>query len=491
MKFDSLRGFIEGLEGIGELQRVEGAHWDLEIGAITELNGERNGPALLFDRIGDYPPGYRVLCNSLSSLKRTALVLGLQGDSKPMQMLREWRERLRDFSPIPSIEVKEGPVKQNVHTGTEVDLFEFPAPKWHELDGGRYLGTGGGVITRDPEEGWVNVGTYRCEIIDKDHIFVKLNKGRHGRMMVDKYHAQGQACPVAISFGHDPALFIASSHTGVPWGVSEYDFTGWLKGEPVRVVKGEVTDLPIPATAELVIEGEIPPLKGGEPGKEGRFGEWTGYYAGTKGVVVPVMTVKSIFHRDDPIILGQPPLKPPNIHRCALPLIAASIWDEIENAGIQGVKAVWVPVFEYAAIVVVSIKQLYAGHAKQAAFAAASCGSANLIGRFIVVVDDDVDITNLGELLWAVVTRCDAETIDIMRGIRTATNDPLLPIESRARGDLVRSRAIIDACRPYTWINEFPPVNIFSPEYREKTMNKWRQQLFTGLRSETEHEGGG
>jgi len=129
------------------------AHWDLEIGAITELVAERGGPALLFDKIPGSPPGYRVFSNGGSTAKRTALVfnLPLDQDLSPLQMLDIWRKRYQDFKPILPVEVKKAPLKENILSGEDIDLFKFPACKWHEGDGGRYIGTGDCVITRDPE----------------------------------------------------------------------------------------------------------------------------------------------------------------------------------------------------------------------------------------------------------------------------------------------------------------------------------------------------
>lgn len=474
-----LRDFIRAADRLGELKRVEGAHWDLELGAITELVAERKGPALLFDRIVGYPAGYRVLSNAFASPKRTALVLGIPPESSSLDMLKAWREKLTVLKLLPPVEVKDGPIMQNVLTGAELDIFRFPAPKWHELDGGRYLGTGCAVITKDPEEGWVNVGTYRCMLYEgeKNLIAVRPNREKHAWLMMEKYHAQGQPCPVAIAFGQDPALFLAATYNGVPWGVSEYDFASGLKEEPIEVVRGAITGLPIPANAELVIEGEIPPLTTSDPHREGPFGEWLGYYADVVETSSPVMTIKSILHRDDPIILGAPFLKPP-AHSCfALPLAAATIWDEMEKAGVAGVTGVWIPIFDYAFMVVVSIKQMYPGHAKQAALAVAGSRGAMSGARFIIVVDDDINITNFEEVFWAVATRCDPDTIDIVKGLIVSTSYPLLTESERELGGNVKSRVIIDACRPYSRIKDFPPVNKFSSEYRGNVIRKWRDLL--------------
>jgi len=478
MLFNDLREFINAVDRMGELKRVEGAHWDLEIGAITELVAERKGPALLFDKIVDYPGGYRILTNAFGSLKRTALVLGLPLDLDALAMLKAWREKTKQYKPVPPVEVSDAPVSQNILAGTEIDLYKFPAAKWHEADGGRYLGTGCAVIVKDPEEDWVNVGTYRCMLYNRDKIFVNMAAGKHGRLIMDKYHARGKSCPVVISLAQDPALWMAATYNGVPWGMSEFDFAGWLRGKPIEVIRGEVTGLPIPARAEVVLEGEIPPLGEIEPKLEGPFGEWLGYVSESR-TMTPIMRVKAILHRDDPTILGAPPLKPPRPYAFSLPLAAISVWDQLEGAGVVGVKGVWIPCFDYARAIVVAIKQMFPGHSKQAALAAASCRAANSGGRIIIVVDDDVDITNLEEVFWAVATRADADNIEIVKGMTVTGSDPLLTKEYKEKWGLVKSRLVIDACRPYMRLKDFPPVNVFSPEYRQKITSKWHDLLTT------------
>jgi 4-hydroxy-3-polyprenylbenzoate decarboxylase len=153
---------------------------------------------------------------------------------------------------------------------------------------------------------------------------------------------------------------------------------------------------------------------------------------------------------------------------------AGMIWDEVERAGLSGVKGVWVHEPGCARMFnVIAIKQAYAGHAKQAALLAASCQSGSYLGRFVVVVDDDVDPTNLDEVIWAMCTRCDpAEDIDIVRRAWSGPLDPRLP-----KGTTWSSRGLIDACRPYEMLGEFPPVVKASPKLREQVLRKFRNQL--------------
>ena len=146
-----LRTFLDEVRSAGELREISGAHWKLEIGALTELFAEQNfTPALLFDDIPEYARGRRVMSNVLFSPLRQALALGVVPSLRGIALLRETKRRLAELKPQPSVEVKNAPVLQNIHKGAAVDVCSFPAPLWHEKDGGRYIGTGDMVVTKDP-----------------------------------------------------------------------------------------------------------------------------------------------------------------------------------------------------------------------------------------------------------------------------------------------------------------------------------------------------
>ncbi|MFQ5917859.1 MAG: UbiD family decarboxylase [Candidatus Binatia bacterium] len=469
-----LRKFIDQLKGLGELEVIEGADWKLEIGAITEIKGEKEGPALLFDKIKGYPPGFRILSNVFCTHKRSALALGLPLELRGVDLLNAWRKRLQGFTPLSVELVEGGPLFENTMEQDQVDLTAFPAPIWHELDGGRYLGTGCGVITRDPETDRVNIGTYRCMIQGKNKISVKMNKGKHGRLDMEKYHASGKPCPLAVTIGQAASIFLASQ-LPLPPGIGEYEFAGWLQESPIRVVHGPITGIPLPATAEIVLEGEVPPYKEEDLPKEGPFGEWHGYFAPANVGEVPLMVVKRIYYRNDPIILGVPPLKPPN-HYVAIPLGAANLWDQLEKAGVPDVRGVWG--FVYGAqpgpFTVIAIKQRYTGHSKQTALAACGARAGAYGGKFLVVVDEDVDITNLPDVIWAMATRCAVrEGVDLVKNVWTSPAEPAISPGSRSTKGYTMDRVLIDACRPYQWIEDFPQVNVFSKEYRQVIEKKW------------------
>ena len=466
-----LREFLSRIERAGELLRIPRADWNLEMGTLAESVNERsNAPAILFEEIPGYPKGFRTLSGATNSMKRLAITLGFPVPSHPLDVVRAYRDRMKTHEPIPPRVVTQGPVLENILSGNDVDVLKFPVPFLHELDGGRYIGTDDLVIMRDPEGDWVNCGTYRVMVHDAKRVGVWMSPGKHGRQIREKYFKQGKPCPVLVSCGHDPMLFLAGGNE-LRYGLSEYDYAGGHRGMPFDVIESQLHGLPMPAHAEIVLEGEMHP---GETAPEGPFGEFTGYYAGGKSEQ-PVIRVQRVYHRNDPILTMATPMRPPSdfsYSKCVMK--AGMIWDEVERAGVSGVKGVWCHEAGGARMFnVIAIKQAYAGHAKQAAMSAASCQSGSYLGRFVVVVDEDIDPTNLFEVLWAMCTRCDpAEDIDIVRKMWSGPLDPRIP-----RGTTWNSRAVIDACRPFEMLKDFPPVARATPELRAKVEAKFRDVL--------------
>ncbi len=466
--FKDLREWISEADKLGELREVKGAHWDQEIGAVTDMiNRKKNCPTVLFDEIVDYPKGHRVLVNSASSSKRLAMTLGMPTDLAGRDLAWAWKRMNSEIKAIPPQEVKEGTVLENVLSGDAIKLTSFPAPRFHALDGGRYIGTACLVITRDPDEGWVNMGTYRIQMIDDRHVTVFISPGKHGRIHRDKYLNAGKPCPVVIVFGSDPLLFLISS-VEIPYAFPELDYVGGIRKEPVPVIRGEVTGLPIPAHAEIVVEGWIQP---GDEADEGPFGEWTGYYASSSRKE-PLMTVERLYYRNNPIILGCPPGKPPvenTFFRSHMRSVLLE--EELQKTGIPDVTGVWCHEEGGCRLLnVVAIKQRYPGHARQAGLAATSCRAGAYLGRYTIVVDDDIDITDLNDVMWAVCTRSDpANSIEIIKRFWSGPLDPIIPAGQKG----FNSRAIIDACRPYEWKDKFPAVVESPPELMKMVKKRW------------------
>ncbi len=472
LRFSDLREFMDKVTEIDRCRVIEGADWDLEIGAITELQCEvPDSPMLVFDSIPGYPRGYRVVSNVLNTPTRIALALGLPLDARGIALVRAIRARLKGVKLVPPVEVATGPVMENVHTGDDVNILEFPVPRWYELDGGRSIVTGGMVVLRDPDEGWVNLGCYRVQVFDGSTATVHIVDGHHGALIRRKYWERGLTVPAAIVCGQDPLLWYSSTTSAVPWKVSEYDYAGGLRNQPVEVVSGVATGLPIPATAEIVLEGEIG-LPGGEARLEGPMGEWAGYVAGDSRPE-PVFKAKTVLHRNDPIIFGAPVnVGPFDLYNGSFLISAAALWDRLD-AQLPGIQGVWISAEGRGSLLtIVSIRQMYPGHAKLVGMTAAS--GYDRINRYVIVVDEDIDPSNIGEVQWAIATRCDpATSIDIIDGCWGMRSDPLLSPEKRARGEITSSRAIIYACKPYHWKDQFSPSLRSRPELLRHVREKF------------------
>jgi UbiD family decarboxylase len=476
-QYRDLRDWVKMVADFGELRVLKGADWNLEIGAITEVFqrprhwADQPRPCFLFDEIKDYPAGFRVLSGILSSPRRLALTMGLEEIvTERLELIKLVREKLKQAGTILPRFVKKGPILENIDAGDKVDLTKFPVPIWHEEDCGRYIGTGSITITRDPDEGWVNIGTYRVMLHDEKTVGFYISPGKHGRIHRDKYFEKGEPCPVVVSIGHDPLLLLLGTKE-VDYRVSEFEVAGGIKNKAIDVIKG-VSGLPIPADAELVLEGEAVP---GELRQEGPFGEWTGYY-GSSSRPEPVIRVKRVLYRDNPIILGAPPSKPPNENSFPGSIVrAAMIWNELEKTGIPDITGVYShEAGGHRLFIVIAIRQRYSGHARQAALALSQCHSAAYMGRFVVVVDDDIDITSLDDVVWAMCTRCDPEYgIDILRRCWSGPLDPIIPEERRG----FSSRAIVDACKPYERIKTFPKAVQVSDKLRDFVVNKWYDRV--------------
>jgi len=275
---------------------------------------------------------------------------------------------------------------------------------------------------------------------------------------------------VVIVCGADPLGYLISG-IEVPFGMCEYNYIGAILGEPVAVVNGELTDLPFPAAAEIVLEGHVEP---NDERTEGPFGEFHGYYPGKEGLA-PIVTVERIYYRRDPILMGSPPAKPPNDYSYSKAVMrSALLHDALVAAGVPDVRAVWAHEIGGARMFnVVAIKQRYAGHARQAGHILSQCGVGAYMSRYSVVVDEDIDPANLQEVMWAVATRTDpAIDIDIIERGMGSKNDPMF-VAYRYNAPY-SSKAVIDACRPWDHLHEFPRVAEASRELQAKIRAKWK-----------------
>jgi UbiD family decarboxylase len=468
-----LRNWLSAVEAIGELKTIKGAEPKEEIGGIVDLYQRRMGnPAVMFDEVPGFAKGHRVLANILTSVPRINVALGLPAHGSEMDLIRWWRDYMRDAPTFKPTEVNGGPLLDNVLEGKTVDLNKIPTPIWHEHDGGHFIGTACMVVMKDPDSGWINYGAYRVQVHGPDVATVMMSPGKHGRIIMTRYHERGQPCPVAVVVGMHPALFMLAG-LEIPYGKSEFEAAGGLLGEPVEVLTMPRTGLPVPANAEIAFEGFIHP---NDEIQEGPLGEWTGYYAGGSRPE-PAIRITTMMYRNDPILLGAIPAVPPNdntfylgTYRCG------AVWNQLEAAGVPEIKGVWTHEAGGSRFwLTVAIKQLYGGHAKQAGFVASHCHAGAYCNRWTIVVDDDIDPTNINDVIWAMSTRCDPrEDVDIVDGGWSSALDPMC-----YDGDTDRrnSRVVINACKPFRRRHTFPIVARSSKALDERIRAKWAKDL--------------
>jgi UbiD family decarboxylase len=323
-------------------------------------------------------------------------------------------------------------------------------------------------VTSDPETGVHNGGCYRMQVQDDGKATtIAAVPGKHGEQNIERWFAREGRAPVTVSFGHDPLLLVLGG-TEVPGGVSELAYAGAVLGESVPVVMGEETGLPIPAGAEIAAEGWLTP---DNRRVEGPFGEWTGYYAGSPRPALN-LTITKLFHRDDPVLLGAPPGKPPHDYSYMRTVMkSAMIEDALVSMGVPGIKGAWAHETGGGRLfIAVSIEQRYAGHSRQVGYLTAQAPTAAYMNRYVVVVDDDIDPSDLGEVVWAMSTRTDpAQDIEIMGKTWGSKLDPMLAPDAAP----YNSRAVIDACRPWDRKDTFAKVAQSDPAYLRSVLEKW------------------
>ena len=472
MPYKDLRMFIQKLEQEKEAVRIEEAvDCNLEASAMLRRCHELGLPSPFFQKIKGYPEGYRLFGGPLSKYQRIALAMDLDVDTHPREIIEQYLKRTE--KPIKPVLVNDGPCKENIKIGDEVDLFEFPVPFMHEGDGGRYIGTFHLTIAKDLEGDWVNWGMYRHMLHDKNTVGVHMSPLTHqGRLFYQHYETRNRAMEIAIAIGVEPvSTFFAASP--VPYGVSEADAAGALRGEPIELIKCETINLTVPASAEIVIEGEIRP---NERMDEGPFGEYTGYVRPGK-VSRPVIHVKAVTYRNNPILTMS----------CVGIPVDDNLIHGISGGGellrllrARGLPVSGVCIFPETSyfLAAVSVKSPFAHVADEIAHViwASSAGSDI---AYIVVIDDDIDPFNMSQVFHALATKCHP-----YRGIvksEHATRAGLAPwANSLEQKYSVGGRAYFDCTWPRDWDPADVPIRVsfndsYPPEIKKTALEKWRK----------------
>ena len=433
MPIEDTHEFIAELEKNGELKRVKTeVDVNLEIAEILRREMYSKGSAILFENVKGYD--MPVLGNAFGSIKRLEIGLEMTDfteigqrianmtkmniPSGLLNKIKKLPELSKMASSFPKAETK-GPVTEI--TSSDASFDDLPILKSWPNDAGRFI-TLGLVATKHPETGVRNLGVYRMQIIDKTHALMHWQKHKRGAHHGDISKDRGEKIPTAIIIGGEPAT-IFSSIAPVPEGLDKYLFAGITRKEGIKTVKCKTIDLDVPANAEIVLEGYVDPE---DIRDEGPFGDHTGYY--TPAEPFPTFTLTGIMRRKDPIyittVVGKPILEDSYIgkviERSFLPLIQM-LQPEIVDYSMPA--AGW-----FQGLAIISIKKRYPGQAKKVMMGLWGMGQLSLTKMF-VVVDDDINVHDMNDVIWAVTTRADAarDTI-IINNTPTDTLDPASPL---------------------------------------------------------------
>lgn len=479
-----LRGWMGCLDAENELKVVQTAvNPNGEVQEIARQMSARQGPAVLFTNVVGHEKTWctKLLVGGLNTFGKISLALGLAKHTPLPVTLERMRETLRN--PVPPIPVDTGPVKENIIRGG-IDLNEIPVPRWHPRDGGRYINMWHGVVTRDPESSEYNLGCYRGHIVDEDTIVSLLVRSQHWGRQFEKYRERGQDMPVAFVYGLDPAIMIAAASpvtTCGAWG--EYEWIGAMMGHPLRLVKCESIDLHVPASAEMVIEGYV--LR--DPATyamEGPLKEASGRYS--EPAMMPVMKVGCISHRDDPIFTGSASGLAPVLEEQLIAIAAgttAILKNHLQNAGIPFLDLTLAPFFA------VRIKKMWDGHPMQVAYSLLGHKSSNMPVKMLVVVEEDVNIYDPGEIVRAINNNTDpAEDVHVLP-VNNLIFDNAMSKESaniEEYGGVLGSKLFIDATvswkrhpRQERWAGaRVAPVEPPPPADVEMVKKRWAEYGF-------------
>ncbi|WP_040807930.1 UbiD family decarboxylase [Nocardia concava] len=467
-RFSSLRDYIEALREIGELVEVEReVDWNLEMGAISRRIYETGSPAALFTSITDTAPGFRALTAPVGTsripgqhLSRLALTLGLDPHADAREII-ETLVAARDRAPIPPVRVEAAPCKQHILLGDEVDLTTLPSPYLHAGDGGRYLNTLGIIIVRSPDGRWTNWSVARIQVLDERRATGTVMPFQHLGQIFAEWRKLGQDMPFALALGVEPlALFAGGSP--LPRDIDEVNYIGGYFGEPVEVITCETNDLEVPATAEIVIEGR---LSISELALEGPYGDFGGYMFPDTPAPEPVYHVDAITHRDNPIFPFSSSGEPADeTHTIIGPGMAAEMVVTLRTAGLP-VATAWTPFESACGWLVVTVTDDWRDVESDGRILSRRIAETALGMRghgtplnTVIVLEDDVNPADLGEVVWALQGRYDTrpENRILVEGV---LNWPTTPYIFPAIGNY-----------PQGWMNPrivyncLPPVGVTRPE---------------------------
>lgn len=468
MPYNDLREYLVKLEKKNLLKRVKvEVDKDWELSCVSRMMylhlPEKKRYAIMFDNV----KGYDIpVVNGALGASRDVYATALETTVNKIH--EKWLYAL--LNPIEPKMVSDAPCKENILMGEDVDLTKFPIPIWTPgKDAAPYI-TSPYVFTKDLETGVQNIGTYRLMIKAKNKTGISLNPPQDIGIHYAKYEKNGKPMPTSIVVGADPTVGLVSV-AKIPTGVDEITIAGGLRGEPINLVKCETNDIKVPATAEIVIEGEVLPNVR-EP--EGPFGEFAGYM-GPKRSRCEV-NVKCITYRNKPIYQAYISQKPPSESSVIKGTAYEALISKhlVHDLQIPGILDVHIP-DPAAAIgqIYIKIKKQYPSHAQDILLATAS--RRHETGKIIAVVDEDVDVRNLNDIFWALTFRMQpARDVVIIPNTTPLSGDPSTAPGAPDFADpklKIGSKMLIDATKKWP----FPDISLPSDEYLNKVRQNWEK----------------
>lgn len=394
-------------------------------------------PVLHFERVnGSSVP---LVTNLFGSYELLGLALGVDPSEPKNKILETFRQRIEKPIPVTSVSAADAPVKEIIWN--DIDLSRLPILKHAEKNSGKYF-TIAYLVLRDPETGVINAGVYRHEIKSKDSFACMFNPAHHAGYIYRRYKELKQPMEAVLVIGHHPAAVMGTLARG-PMESNEYEVMGALLGQSLEVVRGETVDLPIPAWAEIAIEGVIDPSA---ETSDGPFSEYTGFYGPAKDPVA-LMRVNAVTMRKNAIYHDLDPSH--REHNLAGSLsFEVSVFESVKKL-VPSVQGVYMPASGSCVFTAyVKIRKRVPGEGKSAGLAAIAA-EPNL--KIAIVVDDDVDIYNEEQVLWAIATHCEADRdLTVIANAMGAHLNPAAYAEIRHQHGSMNSKLIIDATRPAT-----------------------------------------
>lgn len=484
----SFRAYVEKMREEGELTEVrQEVDWRYEMGAVTRRAYDLHAPAPLFSNVRDCIPGFRVLGAPMGistdprhPFKRVALSLGLPVEMSGPEIVKAW-SGLADMDPIPPRTVDSGPCKENRLFGTDIDLTRLPVPLIHEGDGGRYINTYGIMIAQTPDGSWTNWSITRAMLDGPQSIAGVIIPTQDLGNIYRQWQELGQEMPFALCLGVDPAISMAAGYP-LPTGLNESELLGAWYREPVQVVKCETSDLLVPASTEIVIEGMVSLQT---ELQEGPMGEYGGYVWTGRHKQVPCFHVTAMTYRDNPImplcVAGVPVEEN---HTNWGMNIAASIQYSLRKTDLP-VKECFIPMESAAHWLVVTVDRNRSETDDNAL--ALEIGRAVFASRGgsyipkVIIMDDDIDPGNLSQLIWAFATRHHPDR-------RIALADqymfPLVAyLSQEEKNASVSTRVIYNCLTPFhNWPKEVRPVEAsfrgYSKALQQHVIENWENYGF-------------